>query len=110
MIGVVAGAVGAGAVGAACGACGDVASFMGAFLSGLVIGGDPSNHTSLPGVRCEWRGSSGGNQSSSGVISNPVEQDSLSWAGYFVLQIPPPGLPQGSNHRLGDEDRTTATV
>jgi hypothetical protein len=59
--GVVAGAVGAGAIGAACGACGGVASFMGAFLSGLVIGGDPSNHTSLPGVRCERRGSSGGN-------------------------------------------------
>ena len=26
------------------------------------IGGDPSNHTSPPGVRCERRGSSGGNQ------------------------------------------------
>lgn len=45
--GVVAGAIGAGAVG---GACGGVDSFMRAFLSGLVIGGDPSNHTSPPGV------------------------------------------------------------
>ncbi len=59
---VMAGAGGAGAAGVACGACGGVASFMGAFLSVLVIGGDLSNHTSPPGVRCERRGSSGGNQ------------------------------------------------
>ena len=32
-----------------------------------------------------------------------IELDRLSWAGYFVPQITPPGLPQGSDHRLGDE-------